>query len=215
MSPELFNPEKFGLKDSRPTKCSDCYALGMVVYEVLGGKVPFYRYGDYSVVAKVSEGERPERPQGASEPWFGDDIWNLLQHCWKPSPGDRPSIKDVLHRLEEVSVSWTPPAARLITDALTETSASWDPESSTEESIDEFEASSTSRVVSPQPPQGHRLEGDQNKNIACPSVYHPLTPSKDFSGYRVPETTVKDLSGSGESEQILDRVSRVDCSDGI
>jgi len=34
MSPELLNPESFGLNDSRPTTQSDCYALGMVVYEV-------------------------------------------------------------------------------------------------------------------------------------------------------------------------------------
>ena len=34
MSPELLYPEKYGISDDRPTKQSDCYALGMVVYEV-------------------------------------------------------------------------------------------------------------------------------------------------------------------------------------
>ena len=34
MSPELLYPEKYGISDDRPTKKSDCYALGMVVYEV-------------------------------------------------------------------------------------------------------------------------------------------------------------------------------------
>ena len=34
MSPELLNPEEFGIEDSRPTIQSDCYALGMTVYEV-------------------------------------------------------------------------------------------------------------------------------------------------------------------------------------
>ena len=34
MSPELLDPVRFGITDSRPTKQSDCYALGMVVYEV-------------------------------------------------------------------------------------------------------------------------------------------------------------------------------------
>ena len=33
-SPELHDPERFGLNHNRPTKQSDCYALGMVVYEV-------------------------------------------------------------------------------------------------------------------------------------------------------------------------------------
>ena len=34
MSPELLDPDQFGIADHRPTKQSDCYALGMVVYEV-------------------------------------------------------------------------------------------------------------------------------------------------------------------------------------
>ena len=37
MSPELLDPERFGIpesEDTRPTRQSDCYALGMVVYEV-------------------------------------------------------------------------------------------------------------------------------------------------------------------------------------
>jgi len=37
MSPELLHPEGFGIPKSdekRPTRQSDCYALGMVIYEV-------------------------------------------------------------------------------------------------------------------------------------------------------------------------------------
>jgi hypothetical protein len=34
MSPELLHPEMFGAEDFRLTTRSDCYALGMVVYEV-------------------------------------------------------------------------------------------------------------------------------------------------------------------------------------
>ena len=34
MSPELLDPERFEITDCRPTKQSDCYALGMVIYEV-------------------------------------------------------------------------------------------------------------------------------------------------------------------------------------
>ena len=33
MSPELLDPSRFG-SDGRPTPESDCYALGMVIYEV-------------------------------------------------------------------------------------------------------------------------------------------------------------------------------------
>jgi hypothetical protein len=37
MSPELLDPEMFSMPQSeggRPTRQSDCYALGMVIYEV-------------------------------------------------------------------------------------------------------------------------------------------------------------------------------------
>ena len=162
MGPELFNPNDFGLKDSRPTKPSDCYALGMVVYEVLSGKVPFHRYGEYYVVLKVSEGVRPERPPGAKGPWFGDGVWDLLQHCWKHSPGDRPSIHDVLSRLEEVSRSWTPP--QMVAGPPTETSLTWDLESSTGDSSDEGEVCSSPQKASPQSSHEPGVEGNPTKN---------------------------------------------------
>jgi len=44
MSPELLDPERFGMpesEDNRPTRQSDCYALGMVIYEVGAGMGKF------------------------------------------------------------------------------------------------------------------------------------------------------------------------------
>ena len=37
MSPELLDPSKFEDRDPRPTRESDCFALGMVIYEVCVG----------------------------------------------------------------------------------------------------------------------------------------------------------------------------------
>ena len=64
MSPELLDPEQFGLDHSRPTKESDCYALGMVIYEVLTGKSPFASLKNHIVARKVTDGKRPGRPEG-------------------------------------------------------------------------------------------------------------------------------------------------------
>ena len=63
-SPELLVPDKFGLSESRLTKASDCYGLGMVIYEVLSGQTPFAQYSNLAIVQKISDGERPGRPQG-------------------------------------------------------------------------------------------------------------------------------------------------------
>jgi len=96
MSPELLDPERFDLKGSRPTKQSDCYALGMVIYEVLSGQTPFAPSTAPVVIRVVLEGERPSRPQGEEGELFTDAIWRVLELCWKPRPSDRTSVNAVL-----------------------------------------------------------------------------------------------------------------------
>ena len=115
-SPELLDPQEFGLQDNGPTASSDCYALGMVVYEVLSGRVPFYHCEgdtDYDIISKVLEGERPKWPQGAEGMWFTDYIWSILERCWTSSPGNRPRVKDVRRSLEKIE-TWTPSRPKII-----------------------------------------------------------------------------------------------------
>jgi len=99
MSPERIAPEKFGFKNGRPTIASDCYALGMVIYETISGNVPFHKDTDVAVFMKVVvEGEHP--PRGAK---FATGLWGMLERCWVSEPENRPSIGDVLRCLEMVS----------------------------------------------------------------------------------------------------------------
>jgi serine/threonine protein kinase len=100
MSPELFVPEKFGLQECRPTKEADCYALGMVIYEVLSGQKPFAPSKGPVLRRKIVDGERPSRPRGKEGEVFTDEIWGALELCWKPRPRDRISASAVLLRLE-------------------------------------------------------------------------------------------------------------------
>jgi len=116
MSPELLDPDQFGIKDSRPTRESDCYALGMVILEVLSGQAPFTPFKDFIVMRKVIEGERPGRPEGAEGTWFTDDLWRTLNRCWETQPGSRPSIEAVLGCLERVSRAWKPPSQQVDED---------------------------------------------------------------------------------------------------
>ena len=105
MSPELLNPDMFGFKDSRPTKESDCYALGMVVLEVLSGRAPLASDKDFIVMRKIIDGERPGRPEGA---WFTDDLWGMLELCWAARPESRPSVEAILEHLQRISRAWEP-----------------------------------------------------------------------------------------------------------
>ena len=111
MSPELLNPKKIGLQESRPTRESDCYALGMVVYEVLSGCAPFGTNNSFAILRNVMDGGHPERPQGEAGKWITDEIWNMAQLCWKAVPSERASAEDVHLCLEGRSTSTVDAAA--------------------------------------------------------------------------------------------------------
>ena len=108
MSPERLDPDQLGFKDSRPTRESDCYALGMVIYEVLSGQAPFTPDKDFIVTRKVLNGERPGRPEGLERVWFTDDLWEMLELCWSPQPNNRPTIEVVQECLKQISTAWQP-----------------------------------------------------------------------------------------------------------
>lgn len=95
-SPELLDPKSFGLLEGRPTRQSDYYALGMVIYEVLSGQRPFGNTTPIALVGEIMQGKRPKRPQGEEGKPFTDDIWDMMQLCWKAEPSGRASAKDVL-----------------------------------------------------------------------------------------------------------------------
>ena len=103
MSPELLLPEAFSLKDSRPTKGSDCYAFGMVIYEVLSGRLPFSQCDETVVILKVLQGDRPRRPRGKKGVWFTANLWEMLGRCWEPPPNERPGLDVVLQCLQDAA----------------------------------------------------------------------------------------------------------------
>ena len=110
MSPELLDPQRFGFEcDHQPTKESDCYAFGMVIYEVVSGRVPLAPFREFVLVRKITDGERPERPDGVDGGWFTDDLWGILNQCWETEPESRPSVEIVLKHLEQASNTWKPP----------------------------------------------------------------------------------------------------------
>ena len=121
MSPELVDPQRFGFKNGRPTKFSDCYALGMVIYETISGHPPFFQYGDMTVFVKVLAGEGPLRGVG-----FADRLWNMLEWCWASEPSDRPRIEVVLQCLES-DLNLSEPLLPGVDEEMGTSERSWDP----------------------------------------------------------------------------------------
>ena len=139
MSPELLDPDRFGGENGQPTKESDCYALGMVILEVLTGKPPFPNCNGMVVMRKVVEGERPGRPRGGEGMWFTDDLWEMLEWCWSPRPERRPAVDTVLQCLEQGSMAWQPLPPDFDDDAQSnsddESDFTWSDDSSSDSSM--------------------------------------------------------------------------------
>ena len=100
MSPERLNPKSSG---GYPTIESDCYALGMVIYEVLSGQMPYAQCSPPDATWKILNGEHPSKPQGAEGAWFTTGLWGMLELCWNRQPGDRPTLNVVLRYLQDVT----------------------------------------------------------------------------------------------------------------
>jgi len=71
----------------------------MVIYETISGNPPFHEHRDITVSVKVLKGEHPPRGTG-----FTESLWKMLEMCWAFQPNNRPSIEDVLQRLESVLI---------------------------------------------------------------------------------------------------------------
>ena len=198
MSPELIDPCRFGL-ESQPTKSSDCYALGMVVYETISGNVPFHKHTDLTVLAKVIGGEHPPRGR-----WFTESLWNMLGMCWGFQPKDRPSIEDVLECLEMAPSSLEQPSPGL--DDETEEYDGWGSANSPSGVPDRASRTSTMSERSTTTSSGLSY-----------SIDHPLNPILTAPGPSMIDDAINEGNARSlgrEGADLDPLVSRVDSDDG-
>jgi len=183
MSPERIAPEQFGFKNSRPTISSDCYALGMVIYETISGNVPFHKDTDLTVSVKVVvKGEHP--PRGTK---FTKSLWGMLERCWASKPHRRPSIRDVFRHLEvsDASEPSSPWAGEVMYDD--EDGDDWDsePGSSAGDVLDFFAPDDR---VQPSPDDSDDESWSDaalsSTSGAIQSSASPFTPSTSYSASR-------------------------------
>jgi len=92
------------LRNQRYTEKADVYSFGVVLWECATREDPFVGMPPFQVIFAVGrEGLRPPLPR-ICPPEFA----KLITDCWDEKPNIRPSMKDVLSRLESIDTTGWP-----------------------------------------------------------------------------------------------------------
>lgn len=93
---------------------ADIYSFAMAILELLTGKHPFSDVKrDASVIHRIIVLKRtPQRPDSPEvQRWLTDDLWSLLQQCWAPDADQRPLMRFVAARINNIEDSMGVPSA--------------------------------------------------------------------------------------------------------
>ncbi|RIA91536.1 kinase-like domain-containing protein [Glomus cerebriforme] len=94
MAPEIFQGKKY-------TKASDIYSFGMIMWEFMTGRRPFWdEIHDIELIIKISDGLRPPIVTNAPEGYI-----ELMKECWFSNPEKRPTAADIKDKIEKLCTS--------------------------------------------------------------------------------------------------------------
>ncbi|EJD37114.1 kinase-like protein [Auricularia subglabra TFB-10046 SS5] len=80
----------------------DVFAFAMFLFEIYAGHPPFHRKHMIDIYYAYRDNIRPARPEHSQ---LTDDVWELMQRCWRTAPYRRPSMKTVSRRLLELATA--------------------------------------------------------------------------------------------------------------
>ncbi|RHZ86500.1 hypothetical protein Glove_50g101 [Diversispora epigaea] len=92
-------------KSSR-TKASDIYSVGILLWEISSGKIPYYSYESrlqdksekLDLISFIIKGNRENPIKGTPQNYV-----KIYQDCWNQKPDQRPNIEIVIQDLEHVA----------------------------------------------------------------------------------------------------------------
>ena len=88
IAPEVFQGQKY-------TEKSDIYSFGMIMWEVMTGRRPFWdRNHDTDLIIDIIDGLRPPIVTNAPEGYI-----ELMKECWHPNPEKRPKANITSSRI--------------------------------------------------------------------------------------------------------------------
>jgi serine/threonine protein kinase len=91
MAPEIFQGQKY-------TEASDIYSFGMIMWEVMTGRRPFWdRSHDTDLIIEIVDCLRPPIVTNAPEGYI-----ELMEECWHSDPNKRPTATDIFGIINEM-----------------------------------------------------------------------------------------------------------------
>jgi len=99
MAPELY-------RGDNPSKSTDIYAFGIVIYEVVTGARPFGQRGFMELPLLTAEGWRPPRLEDTVA-MFGEGTWEFIEKCWDENSEQRPTAGEALEHFKRVAATST------------------------------------------------------------------------------------------------------------
>ncbi|KAG2442715.1 hypothetical protein HXX76_002798 [Chlamydomonas incerta] len=105
-SPSHAAPELFE-EGARPTFASDTYSLGVVLWELYGGRKPYDKYTVGDVLAAKRSGA-PTEHHLLIPPAWPPTLAALIRRCWAAEPAQRPPMGEVVGALTQLCQSTLP-----------------------------------------------------------------------------------------------------------
>ncbi|RIA86277.1 kinase-like domain-containing protein [Glomus cerebriforme] len=91
MAPEIFQKQKY-------TKASDIYSFGMIMWEFMTGRRPFWdEIHDIELIIKICDGLRPPIVTNAPEGYI-----ELMKDCWDSNPEKRPIASIIFNKFNKI-----------------------------------------------------------------------------------------------------------------
>jgi serine/threonine protein kinase len=96
VAPEVFQGHKY-------TKASDIYSLGMVMWELMTGRRPFWNQKhDTDLIIKISDGLRPPIVTNAPKGYV-----EIMEECWHSDPKKRPTATSLGNKILDLLIKET------------------------------------------------------------------------------------------------------------